>query len=279
MNYRNEARKYLKCSKEELATGDDDRLRYVALELRMAMEALAYDRAIAYKDEFPPDEYETWQPSKVMSVLVEIDPTADNDSSLAIGVEEEPGVPASVMNSLGSEKVLNMATLQKHYSALGSYLHVQSMKQARTGKTLDIGEMRSRCEEIIVFVGEVLSSPVHNIVFGNFATLDCMKCGETIRKRMCHGQNEVQVECFDCRASYTLIDRKNGQVEWKPHHHDVGCGNRSCGNKSFIWQNDMKIGGCWICSDCKGRNTFALGVRYEPEGSWNESSDTPQYEN
>lgn len=120
MNYRNEARKYLKRSKEELDTGDNERLKYAALELRMAMEALTYDRAFAYKDEFPPDEYETWQPIKVMSVLLEIDPTTDKNSSIAFGLEERPGVPASVMQSLGEEKVLNMATLKSHYSALGS---------------------------------------------------------------------------------------------------------------------------------------------------------------
>lgn len=45
------------------------------------MEALTYDRALAYKDEFPSDEYETWQPSKVMSVLFEIDPTTEDSSN------------------------------------------------------------------------------------------------------------------------------------------------------------------------------------------------------
>lgn len=55
----------------------------------MAMEALTYDRAASYKDEFPPDEYETWQPRKVMSVLLEIDPMADKDSVLAFAIEKQ----------------------------------------------------------------------------------------------------------------------------------------------------------------------------------------------
>ena len=72
MNYRNEARLRRDAAKHELATGDDTRLRYAALELRMSMEALTYDRALAFKAEFPPNEYETWQPKKVMFVLLEI---------------------------------------------------------------------------------------------------------------------------------------------------------------------------------------------------------------
>ncbi len=112
----------------------------------MAMECLTYDRALAYKDEFPPNEYDTWQPKKVMAVLLEIDPDADKDSSLAIGSEEIPSVPASSLQSLGSEKVLSMRVLQKHYDALGSYLHVQSLKQASSGVHLDFSKMRARSE-------------------------------------------------------------------------------------------------------------------------------------
>lgn len=274
MNYRNDARKHLKRSEGELGTGDEERLKYAALELRMAMEALTYDRALAYKDEFPPTEFETWQPRKVMSVLLDIDPTADKDSSLAFGIEKEYGLPAPVINSLGSEKVLNMANLRKHYDALGSYLHVQSMKQVRAGKSLDFGEMRSRCEEIAAFVREVLSSPVFNITLGSFATLDCMECGKPIRKRIPHGQSEVHVECYECHASYALIDKQNGQVEWKPQQHEVDCANSGCEHKITVWRHEMKIGRCWTCPDCKGRNTFALGVRHAPEGSHRDAIQT-----
>jgi len=51
MNYRNDARNSLKRAKAELTQADDERLKYAALELRMTMEALTYDRALAYKDE------------------------------------------------------------------------------------------------------------------------------------------------------------------------------------------------------------------------------------
>jgi len=158
MNYRHLAQKHLKNAKDELDTNDEQCLKYAALELRMAMEAITYDRALSYKDEFPPNEYETWQPRKVMLVLLDIDPMADKDSSLAIGIEEQYGGPAPKINSLGSEKVLGMSMLKKNYDALGSYLHLQSMKQARVGAILDLNKVRTRCEEIAVFISRVLSS-------------------------------------------------------------------------------------------------------------------------
>ncbi len=230
------------------------------------MEALTYDRALAYKDEFPPSEYETWQPRKLMAVLLDINPMADKDSSLRFGVEEEHGVPTPAMTSLGSEKVLNMATLRKHYDALGSYLHIQSMKRVCAGELLDFGKMRSRCKEIAVIVAEVLSSPVFNITLGSFATLPCMECGKPIRKRLPHGQSEARAECYECDASYTLFDKGNGQVEWKPHQQEVECGNNGCEHKIIVWLREIAIGKSWKCPDCKGQNTFAIGVHHEPVG-------------
>lgn len=265
MDYRNDARKYLKQCEKELSTGDNERLKYAILELRMAMEALTYDRALAYKEEFPPAEYQTWQPRKVMLVLLNIDPTADKDSTIAGGIEEEYGVSAPIMTLLGTEKVLNMATLRKHYDALGSYLHVQSMKQTRSGKSPDFSKMRSRCEDIAASVRGALSSPIFNVTLGSFATLDCMECGKRIRKRIPHGESEVCAECYECSASYTVVDIGNDQVEWKPQQHEVECANASCKHKVSIWRNELEIGRCWTCPLCSGRNTFAFGIRHEVE--------------
>lgn len=198
-----------------------------------------------------------------MSVLLDIDPTTDKDSTCAIGIEKEYGVPAPVMTSLGTEKVLNMSMLRKHYDALGSYLHVPTMKQSRTGKSLDFSKVRSRCEEIAVFVREVLSSPIFNVTLGSFATHDCMECGKPIRKRMPYGKGEVHAECYECSASYVIVDIGNEQVEWKPQQHEVECANSSCKHRIIIWHNELEIGRCWICQRCGGRNTFALGIRHE----------------
>ncbi len=127
--FRTDARRHLKRFQEDFVSGDNERLKYAMLELRMAIEALTYDRAIAYKKEFPPDEYETWQPQKVMAGLLEMDPMADRSRSLSYSREETEGSPPREWKRLGSEPVFNTAALKKHYHALGSYLHVQNMKR------------------------------------------------------------------------------------------------------------------------------------------------------
>jgi len=267
MNYRDSARTHFDNAERELGTGDDQRLKYAALELRMAIESLTYDRALAYKDEFPPNEYETWQPRKVMAVLLEIDSTADKDCSLAVGTEQEYGVPAPVMHSLGSETIFNMSLLRKHYDALGSFLYVPSLKQARDGKVVDLVALRSRCDAIGAYITQVLSSPVFNITIGNFSAIKCLECDSVIRKRLSPTLQEIVAECFGCQATYTLTDQGDGKVHWRPHQQEIECANKDCAQKIFAWRHEFKVGRFWKCDACNGQNEFVMGIRHVPSSS------------
>lgn len=229
----------------------------------MAMESLTYDRALAYKDEFPPDEYETWQPRRVMAVLLEIDPNADKDSSLAVGVEPSYGEPPEVMHALGAEKVLSMATLKRHYDALGSYLHVLSMKQRRLGTKVDHGKMRARCAEIATYLREVLASPVWNATFGNFASIECLKCGQPVRKRYPHGAESIDARCFECGATYKVRDAGNNEALFEPDQVELRCANQACATAIYPWRSEIEPGVAWTCEVCGGRNIIRLAIYHE----------------
>jgi len=262
-DYRNQARQYLKQAQAELGTGDDARLRYTALDLRFAMEALTYDRALAYKAELPPSEYETWQPRKLMALLVEIDPNADKDSSIAIGIEESPGVPAAVMEPLGSETVFNLGLLKKHYDAIGSHLHMPTLKQA-TAAPPSPAKLRKRCEEVSAYIEKVLASPIWNSTLGIFASGQCVNCNATIRKRMPHGQEKLIAECFECGATYIVTDLGGGKVDFAPDTVEVRCGNKDCEEVFHLFKFELKAGNAWNCPTCKGQNILRLSVWQEP---------------
>ncbi len=262
INYRNQAREYLKRAKGEIETGEDHRLIYAALDLRFAIEALTYDRAQAYQDELPPTEYKTWQPRKLLALLLEIDPTADKGGSLAIGVEDTEGEPAAEMVPFGTETVFDLSLLKKHYDAIGNFLHVPTLAQAEKAPPAP-EKFRQRCSQIANYVEKVLASPVWNITLGSFATIDCQNCGAKIRKRMPNGQETVSAACFQCEATYTVTDRGNGKVEWKMDMVDVRCGNRDCDKVIHILKKELKAGSCWVCETCKGRNTLTLAITYK----------------
>ncbi len=104
-----------------------------------------------------------------------------------------------------------MATLRKHYVALGSFLHIPSIKQTRKGNVHDLQRIRAKCEEIAASVRDVLSSIVFNITLGNFATVDCIACGKRMRKRIPHGESKFHAECLECGAPYTVVDKGDGR--------------------------------------------------------------------
>ncbi|MCW9012781.1 MAG: hypothetical protein OQL06_03285, partial [Gammaproteobacteria bacterium] len=169
VNFRHKARESLLRAKNEVNKENDNHLYYTALELRMAIEAITYDRAQAYKEEIPPAEYKTWQPRKLMQLLLDIDPDTDKNSGIGIGLEKTPGVPAEETTYLGTENVFNFKSIKDHYDALGSFLHMPTLKQIEENKAHNASKLRARCEKIIEALEAALSSPVFNITIGSFS--------------------------------------------------------------------------------------------------------------
>lgn len=261
-DFRSMARASLARAKAELEAGGD-RLRYAALELRFAMEAVTYDRALAFKDEIPPEEYGTWQPRKLMQVLHDIDPSIGMTSTIAVGIEETPGVaaPPEAMQVMGTDVVFTLADLKRHYDAIGSHLHMPSLEQVMSGKAADPAKLKARCEEAAGLLEKALSSRVWNSTMGMFATLDaCMRdgCGKPVRKRIPMGKDKVDVKCFECGAEYVVADQGDGKTFWEPKQTMVRCPTEGCGRRMPLWPDEVKDGTWWRCSECGKTVRIAL---------------------
>jgi hypothetical protein len=248
--YRGYARQALEHAKQELPANDDVRLRSAALQLRMAIEALTYDRAQVYATEIPPEEYAIWQPKQVMRLLLEIDANADASSTLRVGTEEVYGVPAKEMMSLGSEKVFDLAAIKKNYDALGSYLHMPTSKQMQESEPFNTEKFKARCLRIVAELEKALASPVWNIAFGVFSKIDCIYCEKPIRKRCPRNGSLGIVKCFECGAQYRLIPVNDDKIHWEPLQKEVSCPTNGCEHKFFLGEHEIKRGVCWTCPSC-----------------------------
>lgn len=258
--YRTRAREATGRAKALLATGLDDQLRYAALELRFAMEALTYDRAQAYSKEIPPEEMATWQPDKVMKVLLEIEPTADSSYTLRIGEEPYPGGTPKQMHTLGVDTVFGLADLKKHYHAVGSVLHTPTMQQLQRAKPLDAAKLRMRLEAIAQDLTKSLDSPVRNATFSSSASHLCQRCEKPIRKRFPIGQHSVEAKCFSCGASYRISLLDDRKVSWEPLMRQVNCPTESCPGEIWLWLDEVRPGTQWSCSECKRPYRMGLGI-------------------
>ena len=260
--YRGDARNALRRAQAELASNDDSRLRYAALELRVAMECLAYERLLLYEDEVPSSSFDTWQPRHVMDLLLELDPKADSSSSIAIAPESAPGVTSGPFKVLGSESVQSMKDIKEYYAKLGSHLHAQTVSQARAGKTLAPGSMRAHCNEVAEVITKVLSSRVFNINIKLTGRIECMRCKHPIVRRFPPSFTSLETSCPACQAPYVLHDRGNNQVEWQAKREKVSCAGPACDESLFIWQDHIKPGVYWTCARCRGQNSLRLVVAF-----------------
>lgn len=259
ISFRQQARDAMSRARTELSAGDETRLKFAALELRMAIEAVTYERAQSYREEIPQSEYRTWQPKKVMQVLVDIEPSADKGSSIAFALEEVPGVAAKEMTSLGAEKVFSLRAIKEHYDALGSYLHIPTVRQLEESGGPDLPKLRKRCLAIIELLDDVLSSPIFNINFGMFSFIACMNpdCRKPVRTRLPAGQDALAVDCLECGMGYELSVAADGQCTWRPVLEEIPCPGPSCEVVFKVSPGKLKPGGRLACHKCKGR--FVIG--------------------
>jgi hypothetical protein len=262
MKYRQDARTCVTRAKVELETMDEQRLKYAALELRFALEALTYERAASFEEDLPPSDYEVWQPTRLMQQVLEIDENADKDSSISFGLESEYGVPSKEMRHLGDEKVLSFKTIKKHYDALGSYLHTPILKQQRKGG-IDHQKLRDRCRAIVEYLDPILKSPVFNVHFTVSAHMGC-ECGHMIKRRMPEGVEETTARCMDCGLTYTIRDTGNGTVSWTLDVTEIPCPDPECSGMAGVASSQIKLGKFWNCGTCGQKITVGLAVSCEP---------------
>ena len=266
ISFRQQAREALSRAQDELASNSEQRLKYAALELRMAMECLTYERARGYAREMPPTEYETWQPRKLMMMMLEIDPKADKDSSIAVGIEDVPGQEAKVMTSLGTEKVLNLSAIKDHYDALGSYLHTPTLKQLESGKGLNYVRLRERCAQIAGEVEATLQSKVWNINFGTFSEITCMHCDSPVRKRIT-GPSAI-ARCFTCNATYEVKETPEKRLTWRTLRQVIPCQAPGCGEDMVVLDADVEAGKSVKCVHCSALHSIDLTISLDRHSMW-----------
>jgi hypothetical protein len=262
INYRALAREAVDRAKAEMASGDPERLPYAALELRKALEAATYHRLQSYKGEIPPDVYRTWQPHKVVQYLIEIDWMASYRSwEVSFRPKDERGKPTKEIRSIGTETVLTMKDLKRHYNAFGAFLHFPTLDQIENDKTPPLNSLKKHCAECVALLDKVLKSPISNFNFGIFAKTECFRCGVLVVKRLVMNSTEtVEARCVNCGAEYTVSDEGTNKVKWNAkQQHEIECPTEGCASKITLWDDEIRPGIYWTCEGCS--ETYALQLR------------------
>jgi hypothetical protein len=249
INYRKMAKGHVNAARTELAASPS-RARYAVLELRMAIEALCYERAQAYKAELPKSTYRVWQPRKLMDFLLALDPLADQRRSFSYAKNDDTGQPVGPTKTLGTDTPLKLSEIKKHYDALGNYLHVPTLAQMEDSTNADMVKLQARCAKILSVLEGVVSSKVFNVIFGQFATLKCTRCSGIMKVRVDERNADFCYACIHCSAQYKV--RKVDAEKWRfePDLVEITCTHVDCKGKLSFWRDEISVGNTLECNQC-----------------------------
>jgi hypothetical protein len=259
-DYRRLAKRHVCCAKMALSK-DDSHLGYAALDLRMAIEAVCYDRASAYSKELPDAVYRMWQPRKLMNFLISLDPLADKRREFRYAINDEHGNPIEPVRSLGMDQPLKLSEIRDHYDALGSYLHVPTLAQMKDGKQHDLAALRARCSTLVGILEAVLTSKIWNAVFGQFLTADCVRCEKIMKVRFDNNPPEFDYSCIHCSAPYKVrkIDGED-RYQFCPDYEYARCAHSGCDAKFSLWRDEIAVGTILHCTKCENESEIMLCV-------------------
>jgi len=166
-------------AKALLSAPTAENLRYAALELRLCMEAITYEKLRSFAERIPESVLRTWQPPQAVKALLEFEPDADRSYTLSFGAEEAYGVPPKVMQVMGTHNALPLSWLRKYYNKLGRFLHSPSPGSRQSPPPEDLaGELM----KIVADLEAPLASTITGGTFGEVCTFSCARCESIVVK-------------------------------------------------------------------------------------------------
>lgn len=267
---------YIERVREHLESEAPHQLRYACLELRYALERIAYHKLRNRLDKVSPEEISAWQPNRVMKILMElVDEHIDRDYTLRIAEEIEPGVVSEKgFSTLGKVKGISPRELGGHWHKIGFYLHVQKPKEKGDMPTEpDAAELKTYLEEVVKYVEEITETQF-DAHFSLSATFECGKCNQTIvrnRKLLKH-RTVIQCQNPNCNASY-IAKVENDEISVDLNKIRLDCKN--CEKGTYFDANDfleLKINErtSATCDKCGTRYIVRWGLEYTLESDVDE---------
>ena len=239
-----------------LGSDAPENLLYACLELRYCIEAICYSKAKLLKKQLPQDALKTWQPKKLIDMLVEYDPHVDQDFEFRIWTENQDGTPDKMVFD-GTHKTLPTEVLRKHYYKLGSYLHVPTVSQeTQTPIAVRSAELKKYLGELMPMIRPSALNRIDSSI-AQTASIDCEECGHFIVRNLEAIEKNPEVICpnSSCEARYE-VTLKDGDNFWKILQYDFDC--PSCGPKNYFPKHVLSPGFKVSCAECEKPYEFFL---------------------
>lgn len=198
--------------KRHLAEGSERSLTYAALECRLAIERICYDRLARAHDYISHEEVRSWRPHHVIRLIEEdVDPHVASTYTLSISTEpvvEGEDVTKKDYVPIGTQQGFDGARLAKLWNALSNTaLHVSLPKSSDVSVT-QFGNARSigaKVEQALIELERIATGTMTSNGFGPGVSFTC-ECGQLVKRRSDQLFVGKVIHCISptCNESYKV---------------------------------------------------------------------------
>lgn len=244
----------------------DTSVTYAALEARLALEKVCYDRLRQAHDYISHAQLRRWQPSAVVKTLIS-DVDKHVADTLTLHMSKEPAVPGVKPGEndwveIGTQIGFDGKRVGELWNALsGLALHVKLPKN----KDDDIPEYGNRAktrlkvEEVLAELEHLAKATMGFSGLGKTVSFECSVCGEKNKRRAALLQEGQRIYCINpnCDASW-LVRIEGSEIGFQGETCDFAC--QGCGHvKHLPWRfffEKLKFGdrAVFDCRKCDHRN-------------------------
>jgi hypothetical protein len=199
--------------KRHLADGSDRALTYAALECRLAIERICYDRLARAHDYISHEEVRRrWQPRHLIKLLEEdVDPHVASTYTLSISTK--PAVAGEDLTKkdyvpVGTQQGFDGALLAKLWNALANTaLHV-SLPESSEASVTQFGNseaIRAKVEQALIELERIATGTMTSNGFGPGVSFTC-RCGQLVKRRSGRLLAGKVIHCINpaCTESYEV---------------------------------------------------------------------------
>lgn len=246
--------------RSHLAEGSASALTYAALEVRLALERVCYDRLRTAHDYISADDLRSWKPNYIVQRLMEqVDPKITSEWTLSIG--SEPGDSPTSYVEVGTQKGFDPKKVNQLWQAMSSFLH-SAMPKSREDSLphyRPADTMQAKIEEALQELDRIAEGTLIGAMVFGAVSFDCV-CGQKNRRAtQVLSHNEI-VNCIreGCKESYR-VDKQGDDFSFERRKLVVHC--HSCDEAFGFAHRELAempkdSHGAFHCKECGAENRF-----------------------
>ncbi|OOE76348.1 hypothetical protein [Salinivibrio sp. ML290] len=202
-------------------------LTYAALESRLTLEYLCYERFRLYFSYLSESDLKNWQPKHIIKQISgEVDDNVAREFSISISDERIDGrLPETKeefesikYTPLGNQPELNLNKLHKLWNSVSNvalHIPVPSISSDSINIYGDKDKIREKVSEVVVFLSNIKGNLLVSGSFGKEYSFNCFVCDTKIKRPVSSLQQKTALSCINpkCQESYVIQKDKHDNFE------------------------------------------------------------------